>query len=115
MSVLRLMGKLFIFVCNYMSSLYNISDLAIIPSAVYIKYLFCFVLQNKSIHKSRDGVGLFCQPNTHICCEHAVLFLRNMFKFLGHSQFLEICATSKEVVLFYDNDFVLLRFACGFN
>ena len=38
-----------------------------------------------------------------------------MFKFLGHSQFLEICATSKEVVLFHDNDFVMLRFACDFN
>ena len=38
-----------------------------------------------------------------------------MFKFLGHSQFLEICTTSKEVVLFHDNDFVLLRFSCRFN
>ena len=38
-----------------------------------------------------------------------------MFKFLGHSQFLEIGATSKEVVLFRDNAFVLLRFTCGFN
>ena len=30
-------------------------------------------------------------------------------------KFLEVCATSKEVVLFHDNGFVLLRFACGFN
>ena len=34
---------------------------------------------------------------------------------IDHSQFLEICATSKEVVLSCDNVFVLLRFACGFN
>ena len=67
------------------------------------------------MHKSRDGVCLFCQPNIHICSEHIVLFLRNMFKFLGHSQFLEFFATSKEVVLFYDHGFVLLRFACGFD
>ena len=26
-----------------------------------------------------------------------------MFKFFGHNQFLEICSTSKEVVLFHDN------------
>ena len=38
-----------------------------------------------------------------------------MFEFLGRSQFLEICATSKEVVLFHDHGFVLLRFACGFD
>ena len=62
-----------------------------------------------------DGIRLFCQPNMYICCEDIVLFLRNVFKFFGHSQFLEICATSKQVVLFYDNGFVLLRFACGFN
>ena len=54
-----------------------------------------------------DGIHLFCQPNIYICCEHTVLFLRNVFKFFGHSQFLEIRATSKEVVLFYDNGFVL--------
>ena len=44
-----------------------------------------------------------------------LFFFLGMFKFFGHNQFLEICATSKEVVLFYDNGFVLLRFACGFN
>ena len=38
-----------------------------------------------------------------------------MFKFLGHCKFLEVFASSKEVMLFHDNDFVLLRFACGFN
>ena len=58
---------------------------------------------------------IFFESNSYICSEHIVLFLRNTFKFLGHSQFLEICATSKEVVLFHDNAFVLLRFACGFN
>ena len=62
------------------------------------------------------GDRLFCEPNIPICREHIVLFLRIMFiKFFGHSQFLEICATSKEAVLFRDNDFVLLRFACGYN
>jgi hypothetical protein len=38
-----------------------------------------------------------------------------MFKFLGHTQLPEVCATSKEIVPFHDNGFVLLRFACGFN
>jgi hypothetical protein len=38
-----------------------------------------------------------------------------MFKFRGHTQLPEVCATSKEVVPFHDNGFVLLRFACGFN
>ena len=81
-------------------------------------YLLRSVLQKRSIQKSRDGVHLFCEPNIHICCEHIVLFLMfkyNMFKFFGHSQLLEICATSKEVVLFHDNAFVLLRFAGSFN
>jgi hypothetical protein len=32
-----------------------------------------------------------------------------MFKFLGHTQFLEVCTTSKEIMLFHDNGFVLLR------
>jgi hypothetical protein len=38
-----------------------------------------------------------------------------MFKFLGHTELLEVLATSEEVVLFYDNGFVVLRLACGFN
>jgi hypothetical protein len=38
-----------------------------------------------------------------------------MFKFFGHTQFLEVCPTSQEIMLFYDNGFVVLRFACGFN
>jgi hypothetical protein len=37
-----------------------------------------------------------------------------MFKFLGHTQLPEVCATSKEIMPFH-NAFVLLRFACGFN
>jgi hypothetical protein len=65
--------------------------------------------------ESNDGVHLFHQPDIHICFERIVLFLRNMFKFLGHTQLPEVCATSKEVVPFHDNGFVLLRFACGFN
>ena len=40
--------------------------------------------------------------------ERIVLFLRNMFEFFGHCQFLEICAVSDEVVLFHDDGFVLL-------
>ena len=52
-----------------------------------------------------DGIRLFCQPNMCIFCEHIVLFHKNMFKFFGHSQFLDTCATLKEVVLFYDNGF----------
>ena len=70
------------------------------------------ILQKKSLE---DGILLFDQPDIHICCERILLFLRNMFKFLGHTQFLEICTTSKEIMLFHDHGFVLLRFARGFN
>jgi hypothetical protein len=70
------------------------------------------ILQKKSLEA---GILLFYQPDIHICCEHILLFLRNMSKFLGHTQFLEVCTASKEIMLFHDNGFVLLRFACGFN
>ena len=33
----------------------------------------------------------------------------------GHTQFLVIRTTSKEIMLFHDNAFVLLRLARGFN
>jgi hypothetical protein len=73
--------------------------------------VFCLILQ-----KSReDGILLFYQSRIHNCCERILLFLRNMFKFLGHNQFLEIRTTSEEIVLFHDNGFVLFRFARGFN
>jgi hypothetical protein len=36
-------------------------------------------------------------------------------KFLGHTQFLEVCTASKEIMLFHDNAFVLLRYAYGFK
>jgi hypothetical protein len=64
---------------------------------------------------ARNGVCLFYQPDIHICCERVLLFLGNMFKFLGNTQFLEICTTSKEIMLFHDHGFVLLRFTGGFN
>ena len=74
-------------------------------------YLLCSILQ-----KSRNnGAQPFYQLHIYICCERIVLFLRNMFKFPGHSQFPEVCATSKKIMLFHDNGFVLLRFACDFN
>jgi hypothetical protein len=72
----------------------------------------CLILQKKS---REDGIYLFYQPHIYICCERILLFLRNMFKFLGNTQFLEVCTTSKEIMLFHDNGFVLLRFAYGFN
>ena len=75
-----------------------------IASAVYALFL------RRSLEKAPDGVRLFCEPNIHIGCKRIVLFLRSMFKFLCHSQFLEMRATSKKVVLFHDNGFVLLRF-----
>jgi hypothetical protein len=71
--------------------------------------------EEKTIQNTQDGVHSFHQPDIHICCERVVLFLRNMFKFLGHTQLPEVCATSKEVMPFHDNGFVLLRFAYGFN
>jgi hypothetical protein len=61
-----------------------------------------------------DGILLFYQPDIHICCERIVLVLGNMFKFLGHTQLLEVCTTSKENILFHDNGFVVFRFAYGF-
>ena len=70
----------------------------------------CSFPQKISLEKAPDGVRLFCEPNIHIGCKRIVLFLRSMFKFLCHSQFLEMRATSKKVVLFHDNGFVLLRF-----
>ena len=63
----------------------------------------------------KDGRQLFYQPDTYNFFERVVLFLRNVFKYRRHSQFLEICATSKEIMSFHDNGFVVLRFACGFN
>ena len=39
------------------------------------------------------------------------LFVRNMFKFLGHNQFLQISEALKKIVLFHDHGFILLRFA----
>ena len=72
----------------------------------------CLILYKKS---SEDGIYLFYQPDIHICCERILLFLGNMFKFLGHTQFLEVCTGSKKIMLFHDNGFVLLRFARGFN
>jgi hypothetical protein len=69
-------------------------------------------MQKKSLE---DGILSFYQPDIHICSERILLFLGNMFKFLGHTQFLEIHTTSKEIMLFHDNGFVLLRFAFDFN
>ena len=76
-----------------------------------------FIRAIRSVAKKSldDGAQLPHQPDIHLCFKRVVLFLRNMFKFLGHNQFLAFCATSKETVLFHDNGFVLLRFACGFN
>lgn len=48
-------------------------------------------------------------------CQCCVLFLGNMPKFLGHTHFLEVCATSKEIMLLYDNGFVMLRYAYSFS
>jgi hypothetical protein len=74
--------------------------------------VLCLILQKKSLV---DGILLFYQLHLHICCECILLFLRNMFKFLGHTQFLEVYTASKEIMLFHDHGFVLFRFACGFN
>ena len=62
-----------------------------------------------------DGALLFYQPYIHFCFECLIFSLRNMFKFLGHNQFLEVCATSKETMLLHDHGFVLVRFAGGFE
>jgi hypothetical protein len=80
-----------------------------------IIYFSTVAVQSHQKKSLEDGIVLFYQLDIHICCERILLFLRNMFKFLGHTQFLEVCTASKEIVLFHDNGFVLLRFACGFN
>ena len=61
-----------------------------------------------------DGALLFHQPYIYFCFERLVLLLRNRFKFLGHNQFLEVCPTSQETVLFHDHGVVLLRFVDDF-
>ena len=63
----------------------------------------------------QDGICLFHQPDIHFCPNRILLVLRSMFKLCGYNQFLEISATSKEIMLFDDNGFVLLRLACCFN
>jgi hypothetical protein len=94
----------------YMSFIHT---LVILMPYLNAKALFlCLILQKKLLE---DGIYLFYQPHIHICCQRILLFLRNMFKFLGHTQFLEVCTTSKEIMLFHDNGFVLLRFARAFN
>ena len=74
-------------------------------------FLFCAiiyfssVLEKRSIQKS-CAMRIIYSVNLifiYNCFEHIVLCLRNVFKFFGYSQFLEIRATSKGVVLFYDN------------
>ena len=97
-----------------MSYMYFRNVILTIASAVYT-CLYSVLQKRRSIQKSHDGVHLFHQPHIHSCFQRIVLCLRNMFKFLGHSQFLEICATSKETMLFHDNGFVVLRFACGLS
>jgi hypothetical protein len=74
-----------------------------------------YVVMQYTVTVDGNGAQLFRQPDIHICFERVVLFLRNMFKFLGHTHFLAICTTSKKVMLFHDNGFGLLRFACGCN
>ena len=71
----------------------------------------------ESINKvsQNDGVQIFSQLDIPVCCQYMFLSLRNMFEFLGHNQFLEICAASKEIVLFHDHGLVLFRLACGLN
>ena len=63
--------------------------------------ILCLILQKKSLE---DGIYLFYQPHIHICWKRNLLFLRNMFEFLGHTQILEVCTASKEIMLFrHDN------------
>ena len=60
----------------------------------------CSFLQKISLEKARDGDRLFCEPNIHIGCKRIVLFLRNMFKFLGYSQFLgDLCNFERSCVI----------------
>jgi hypothetical protein len=67
--------------------------------------ILCLILQKKSLE---DGIYLFYQPHVHIFWERNLLFLRNMFEFLGHTQILEVCTASKGIMLFrHDNGFVL--------
>jgi hypothetical protein len=83
-----------------MNYLYNYTICALKDS--HSNYIICclYLLRSvfhkrRSITKSHDGVFSFHQPYIYICCERIVLFLRNMFKFPGHTQLPEVCTTSK--------------------
>ena len=43
-------------------------------------------------------------------CEHNLYFLRDRFKHVGDSQYLEIVTTSKEIMPFHDYGVVVFRF-----
>ena len=87
-------------------------------SSINIFILLATVLLRRlSLQKQsrQDGICLFHQPDIHIRLKRILLFLRSMFKLRGYNQFLEIGTTCKEIMSFYDNDFVLLRLSCCFN
>jgi hypothetical protein len=58
------------------------------------------IIQKNSLE---DGTLLFYQPDIPYLLWTYSSFLRNMFKFLGHSLFLEVWTTPKEIMLFHDH------------
>ena len=62
-----------------------------------------------------DGVQIFFQLDISVCCQYMFLSLGNMFKFIGHNQFLAIGPASEEIESFHDHGFVLYRLACCLN
>ena len=48
-------------------------------------------------------------------CEHNLYFLRDLFKHISDSQFLEIYTTSKEIMSFHDRGVVVFRFGRSRN
>ena len=72
-------------------------------------------MHSLKLHAYNDGAQIFCQLDISVCCESMFPPVGNMFKFPGHYNFLEISASSKEIVLFHDHGSILLRFASGFN
>jgi hypothetical protein len=62
-----------------------------------------------------DGAQPYYQPDIYLYFECVVLLLRNMLEFIGNTQLLAYCTAPKEIVLFHDNGFVMLRSGCGLN
>ena len=63
----------------------------------------------------QNGFKRFYPVNILVLCEHNFYFFRDRFKHVGDSQYLEIVATSKEIMSFHDHGVVVFRFGLSSN